>query len=74
MTMNDGEPSVVKASNTVAGFPEISYFHTEYFDKTVSPANKDTFADVKLYADDSIPESNYFNLFELTASDGGDPD
>lgn len=74
MTMNDGYSSVTEASNTVTGFPEISYFHSERFNKVASAGTVDAFVDVKLYKDDTIPEANYFNLFELYDADGNDPD
>ena len=38
-------------SNTIAGYPEISYFISNYFMEKVSAENKEAFDGVRLYND-----------------------
>lgn len=68
------EPSVALVSNTVAGYPEISYFKQSYLLQNVNSENKDIFSSIYLYNNMSDPNSNYEYLFNLTNSSGGDPD
>ena len=78
------EPSVTKVVNTVTGYPEISYFISDFLLNSavsgVSAANVAAMADVKLYNDtvgptaSEPPTDNYEYLFTLENSSGGDPD
>ena len=78
------EPSVTKIVNTVTGYPEISYFISDYLLQTsvsgVSAKNIEAMKDVKLYNDTAGPSDlepptdNYEYLFTLKNSSGGDPD
>jgi hypothetical protein len=75
---------VSKVVNTVTGYPEISYFISDYLLKSeasgVSSANIAAMQGVKLY--DTItgpnpnepPTTNYEYLFTLQNASGGDPD
>jgi len=49
--------------NVFAGYQEISYFHTVYFDSTVNPVNQQLFADVNLFNALETSISNYEHLF-----------
>ena len=78
------EPSVTKIVNTVTGYPEISYFISDFLLQTsvsgVSAKNVEAMKDVKLYNDTAGPSEsepptdNYEYLFTLKNSSGGDPD
>ena len=69
------EPSVTKIVNTVTGYPEISYFISDFLLKTevsgVSAANVAAMTGVKLYNDTAgpspsePPNDNYEYLFTL---------
>jgi hypothetical protein len=47
----------------VAGYPEISYWQTAYFNIQTNAANVATFASVKLYVDAALTTGNYEFLF-----------
>ena len=74
--------SVSKIVNTVTGYPEISYFISNFLldnaVSCVSQANIDVFTGVKLYdtkgSPDKPPTTNYEYLFSLENASGGDPD
>jgi hypothetical protein len=68
------EPSVVFSANTVTGYPEISYFKNYYLKDMISAENWATFEDVHLYVDLSDSTANYEHLWNLTNSQGEDPD
>ena len=78
------EPSVTKIVNTVTGYPEISYFISDYLLNTatsgVTQANIDQMTGVKLYnstqgpTPSEPPTDNYEYLFTLNSADGGDPE
>jgi len=62
VTINNNDPSeesVAKLVDTVTGYPEISYFHSEYFDKTANAQNVQAFADTKLWVSEKNPDVNY---------------
>jgi hypothetical protein len=46
-----------------AGYYEISYFKTAYFNTVASQANIDSFASLQMYSNINIPGSNYENIF-----------
>ena len=76
LTETVGAPSVALLSKAVAGYFEISYFHTAYFNTVASAANVDIFKTVKLYANDIIPGVNYEHLFmtyDPSLGPGSDP-
>jgi hypothetical protein len=50
-------------SNIVAGYPEISYWQTAWFNTQTNIANVATFASVKLYVDAALTTGNYEFLF-----------
>lgn len=58
-------PTVAKIVNSVSGYAEISYFKSEYFEKTVNKENVETFKDVKLFTDESDNTANFETLFKL---------
>ena len=77
------EPSVTKIVNTVTGYPEISYFISDFLLNSavskVSAANVAAMTGVKLYNDtqgqgQEPPTDNYEYLFTLQNSSGGDPE
>lgn len=67
-------PSILDVTNTVTGYPEISYWKKNYFLPNITAANAEIFADTKLYADMSSSTANYEHLWNLTKYDGSDPD
>ena len=78
------EPSVAMVVNTVTGYPEISYFISDYLLMTsvsgVTAANVAAMTGVKLY-DSTVsppeggpPTTNYEYLFTLKGASGGNPD
>ena len=46
-----------------AGYFEISYFKTNYFNQVASPQNVQAFSTVNLYTSTSAPGTNFENLF-----------
>jgi hypothetical protein len=65
--------SVVEATDTAVGFPEVAYFKTEYFLKNVNADIITRFTDINLY-NSKLADTNFEYLFYLTNSEGGDPD
>ena len=56
-------------TNTIAGYPEISYFHTAYFDTVTNAANVATFSAINLYVSTSSTTMNYEYLFSTDPSE-----
>jgi len=75
MTMTSYDaPTVVGVTDTVVGYPEISYFRDAYLLPNINTDNAIMFQDVALFVDKSDKDSNYEYLFDLTNAEGGDPD
>ena len=50
-------------TNILVVYPEISYFHSAYFDTLANAANVAAFSSVKLYNDEASTTTNYEFLF-----------
>ena len=69
-----GLPSVVNATDTAVGYPELAFFKSDYFDIMVGAANKDLFANVQLWTSKRDKTVNMEYLFNLTSFDSeGNP-
>lgn len=69
-------PSVADLTNTVAGYFEIEYFHTAYFNTIANQDNIDQFSTIKFYVNDVIPGVNFEYLFltyDQSIAPGSDP-
>lgn len=56
--------SAATGANTVAGYFEISYFHTAYFNTVANIDNVDAFKSVKFWVSEVVPDVNYEYLFK----------
>jgi hypothetical protein len=56
-------------TNTVAGYPEISFFHTNYFNTIANAANIATFSAVNLYVSSTSTTTNYEFLFSTQSTE-----
>ena len=57
-------------TNTVTGYPEMSYFISKYFMPNVNTRNKEAFARVNLYTNTEKADGNFQYLFSLQGEDG----
>lgn len=75
MTITKDANSVTKIVDTVTGYPEISFFKSDLFDKSVNANYLELFKGVNLYNDprDKTKSSNYEALFNLTDAKGSAP-
>jgi hypothetical protein len=76
MTRDNTPPtnSVTQVSNAAAGYPEYYYWKNFYFLQNINSDNMAIFEPIKMYVSMSDPSMNYEHLFNLTNSEGGDPD
>lgn len=51
-------------TNTIAGYYEISYWHSNYFNAVVNQDNIDSFSFVKFWVSEVVPNVNYEYLFK----------
>lgn len=64
---NPPEPSVTKVSNGVKGYPEISYFKSEFMDPQIKGTDHEArFKDIKMYVSTKEMGVNYEHLLNLT--------
>jgi len=69
-------PSVGLLTNTVAGYYEISYWQSAYFNTVANAANVAYFSTTKFWVSTTIQTVNYDNLFltyDLNLGVGSDP-
>lgn len=66
---NSFKISFTSMTNTVAGYPEISFFHTSYFNTIANAANIATFSAVNLYVSSSSTTTNYEYLFSTQSTE-----
>lgn len=67
-------PSILQVTNTVTGYPEISYWKTHYLLPNITDENAAIFTDIHFYNNMSDSTANYEHLWNLTKADGSDPD
>lgn len=53
----------------LAGYPEISYWKTAYFNLVTNPANVATFANINFYIDAALTTGNYEYLFSTSSTE-----
>jgi hypothetical protein len=56
--------SAASATNIIAGYYEISWFHSNYFNNVVNQENIESFSFVKFWVSEVVPNVNYEYLFK----------